>query len=61
MKRLDLETLDNSEPRGVLRIPRMVYYNPWLNSSENQAFMSMREAGTRIGVDWTCHGFVPLL
>ena len=51
MKRSDLETLDNSEPRGVLRIPRMVYYNPWLNSSENQAFMSMREAGTRIGVD----------
>ena len=51
MKRSDLETLGNSEPRDVLRIPRMVYYNPSPNSSENQAFMSMREVGARIGVD----------
>jgi len=30
---------------------RIAFYNPWENSSENQAFMSMAEAGARIGVD----------
>lgn len=30
---------------------RIAYHNPWVNSSENQAFMSMQEAGLRIGVE----------
>jgi hypothetical protein len=29
---------------------RIAYHNPWTDSSENQAFMSMAEAGRRIGV-----------
>ena len=30
---------------------RIAFHNPWLNSSENQAYMSMAEAGRRIGVE----------
>jgi len=30
---------------------RIAYHNPWIESSENQGFMSMEEAGRRIGIE----------
>jgi hypothetical protein len=30
---------------------RVAYHNPWVNSSENQIYMSMAEAGRRIGIN----------
>jgi hypothetical protein len=30
---------------------RIAYHNPWVSSSENQIYMSMAEAGRRIGID----------
>jgi phosphoglycerol transferase len=30
---------------------RIAYHNPWVNSAENQIYMSMAEAGRRIGVE----------